>query len=282
MSVIAASLGEFLRSRRERVSPAQAGLFAGRRRRVPGLRREEVAGLAGLSTDYYARLEQGRHAEPSPGVVDALARVLLLDDGEHAYLRRLAGSAPEPAPVRSVRPATLRVMAALGTTPAFVLGPAFDLLASNRAGRLLYADFDAMPRPDRNVLRWMLTEPAKALFGAEWSPIVAEMVGLFRRREGDPPRDPAAAGLVAELCRTSDFFRTVWADRTVVDGSRPIKRFRHALAGPLDMTVETLEIPQAPGQRLVVMTPDDERAWAGLVGRAGPDVTAIPDLPGRG
>jgi transcriptional regulator with XRE-family HTH domain len=224
-----------------------------------------VAGLAGLSTDYYARLEQGRHALPSPGVIDSLSRVLRLDEAEHAYLRGLAGSAPEPAPAHAVRPATLRVMAALGTMPALVLGPAFDILASNVAIRRLYGLSPSEP----NALRWMLTEQARALFGAEWSPMVAEMAGIFRRREGDRPRDPAAAVVVADLCASSPFFRTVWSDRTVVAGSRPVKRFQHPVAGTIDMTVETLEVGGAPGQRLVVMTPSaaDEPAWADVMSR---------------
>jgi transcriptional regulator with XRE-family HTH domain len=245
------ALGDFLRSRRERMSPVEAGLHAGRRRRVPGLRREEVAGPAGLSTDYYARIEQGRHTEPSPGVIDSLARVLRLDEAERVYLRGLAGSAPAPTPGRTVRAETRRVMAALGPTPAFLLGPAFDILALNRAGRLLYA----MPDDPPNALRWMLTDSAKSLFGDEWALLVSEHIGIFRRREGDEPRDPAAARLVTELCATSAFFRSAWADRTVVAGSRPVKRFRHPVAGPLDMAVETLEVAAAPGQRLVVMTP---------------------------
>lgn len=112
-----------------------------------------------------------------------------------------------------------------------------------------------MPEHGTNALRFMLTDQARALFGDEWALLVAEQIGIFRRREGDEPRDPAAARLVADLCEADAFFRTVWADRTVVAGSRPVKHFQHPVAGPLEMAVETLEVAGAPGQRLVVMTP---------------------------
>jgi len=291
-TLTAQTLGQYLQSRRAKVSPADVGLFQGRRRRVQGLRREELAGLAGLSTAYYARLEQGRHSHPSPGVLDAVADVLRLSPAERDYLRTLARPAEKPAggqefPAETVRPETLRVMRALGTTPAFLVGPRLDILATNGAARRLYADFDAMPAGKRNGVRWMLSSPhAQALHGDEWAAITAELIGMLRLRFGRQPRDDAARRLVAELSAESEFFRRVWADLTVSRGSRPVKRFHHPEGGTIDVAVEVLDVAHACDQQLVVLVPApgsaDDRAWRDVMGRTDPGVTAITDMTGCG
>lgn len=280
------TLGGFLQSRRAGVSPGAVGLFQGRRRRVQGLRREELAGLAGVSTDYYARLEQGRHRRPSPGVLEALADVLLLSPAERDYLHHLAQPAREPVRQQVVRPETIKVMWALGATPAVLLGPSLDILASNSAARRLYTDYDAMPADQRNAIRWMLSAPqARELHGADWAAIAAEMIGMLRLRSGRQPRDTAARRLAAELSAGSEFFRTVWSDQTVWAGNRPAKRLQHPEAGTIDVAVEILAVEGSDDQHLVVLVPapgsDDDRAWRDVMGRtADPGVTAITDMTG--
>jgi transcriptional regulator with XRE-family HTH domain len=282
------TLGEFLQSRRAKVSPGDVGLYEGRRRRVQGLRREELAVLAGLSTDYYARLEQGRHSHPSPGVLDAVANVLRLSTAERDYLHRLARPAWKPVPGAVVRPETLKVMSALGTTPVLLIGPHMDILASNSAVRQLYADFDALPADERNAIRWMLTSPeTQQLHGEQWAGITAELIGMMRLRFGRQPRDAIAQRLVAELSAESEFFRRVWLDQTVATGNRPVKRFHHPEAGTIDVAVEILDVSNSYEQHLVVFVPApgsaDERAWRDVTSRtAGPGVTAITGMTGRG
>jgi transcriptional regulator with XRE-family HTH domain len=282
------SLGQFLQSRRVRVSPADVGLYQGRRRRVQGLRREELAGLAGLSTDYYARLEQGRHSHPSPGVLDAVADVLRLSPAERDYLQHLARPAAKPVRGQAVRPETMKVMWALGATPAALVGPRMDILASNSAARRLYADFDAMPAGQRNAIRWMLSAPrARELHGDDWAAVASELIGMLRLRFGRQPQDAAARRLVAELSAESGFFRRVWSDQAVSAGNRPVKRFHHPEAGTIDAAVEILNVTHSYDQHLVVLVPApgsaDDRAWRDVMGRtADPAVTAITDMTGRG
>jgi transcriptional regulator with XRE-family HTH domain len=286
----AQTLGHFLQSRRAKVSPGDVGLFHGRRRRVQGLRREELAGLAGLSTAYYARLEQGRHSRPSPGVLDAVADVLRLSPAERDYLRTLARPAEKPAsgpevPAEAVRPETLRVMGALGTTPAVLVGPRLDILATNGAARRLYTDFDALPAGQRNGVRWMVTSPqARALHGDEWAAIAAELIGMLRLRFGRQPRDEAARRLVTELSADSEFFRRVWSDQIVSTVNRPVKRFHHPEGGTIDVAVEILDVAHACDQHLVVLVPApgsaDDRAWRDVMGRTDPSVTAITHMTG--
>ena len=283
------TLGQFLQSRRAKVSPSDVGLYEGRRRRVQGLRREELAVLAGLSTDYYARLEQGRHGHPSPGVLDAVADVLRLSTAERDYLHQLARPVAKPVHGEVVRPETLTVMSAMGTTPVLLIGPYMDILASNSAARQLYADFDALPADGRNATRWMLTSPeARRLHGGEWAAIAAELTGMMRLRFGRQPRDAVGQRLVAGLCAESEFFRRVWLDQTVATGNRPVKRFYHPEAGTIDVAVEILDVTNSSyGQHLVVFVPApgsaDERAWRDVTSRTpGPGVTAITDMTGRG
>jgi hypothetical protein len=242
--------------------------------------------LARVSTDYYARLERGRHSHPSPGVLDAVADVLRLSAAERDYLHHLAQPGGKPVRERVVRPETMRVMWALGATPAVLVGPCLEVLASNSAARRLYSDFDAMPAGQRNMIRWMLAAPqARKLHGDDWAGIAAEMIGMLRLRSGRQPQDAAARRLAAELSMESEFFRTVWLDQTVREGTRTAKRLQHPEAGTIDVAVEILAVPDADDQLLVVLVPApgsaDDRAWRDVMGRtADPGVTAITDMTG--
>jgi transcriptional regulator with XRE-family HTH domain len=279
-------LGDFLRSCRARVSPGDVGLFAGRRRRVQGLRREELAGLAGLSADYYARLEQGRHSHPSLGVLNAIADVLQLSPAERDLLQHLARPAEQPVQGQVARQETVNVLWALGATPAALVGPHMEILASNSAARRLFTDWDAMPANERNALRWMLCEPrARELLGGEWAAVAAELIGTLRLKFGRQPRDATAQHLVAELSAESELFRRVWSDQIVSAFNRPVKRFQHPKAGTIDMALEILNVPQSYDQNLFVMVAApgsaDDRAWREFMGRtADPAVTAITDMTG--
>lgn len=262
-----AELGEFLRSRRARLQPGEAGVISARRRRVQGLRREELAALAGMSVDYYTRLEQGRHASASPGVLDAIARALRLPAADRAYLHRLAQPAePKTEAPAVVRPETRQLMRALGEAPAILFRTGMEVLAANAAARRLYAGFDTLGEPGGNGLRWMMTDPrARDLYGADWGAIAAEMIGKMRLRTGRRNPDGSVGRLIDELAASSELFRRVWRDQTVSLADRRRKTFHHPRAGHLEFCVESLTVQHAEGQVLVVFTPEPgsehERAW---------------------
>jgi transcriptional regulator with XRE-family HTH domain len=196
-------LSEFLVAKRSALDPVALGVAgSGSPRRVAGLRREELAALAGVSVDYYTRLEQGRPITPSESVLDALAAALQLDSAELTYLRTIVHRWPSRrarTPRRqTVRPGLRSILEALGDTPAFVLGRRTDILATNRMARALLADFDAMPARERNATRWLtLDEAARSLFGAKWVTIASEFVGALRMDAARHPDDPRTAELVA-------------------------------------------------------------------------------------
>ncbi|HEY0501671.1 MAG TPA: helix-turn-helix transcriptional regulator [Kutzneria sp.] len=237
-------LGDFLKSRRARIDVARVGLPPTARRRVPGLRREEVAALAGLSADYYARLEQGRQQRASDEVLEALARVFGLDAAERSYLRRL--SSPKlvaPPETCGVSPAIRGLLDELGGVPAILLGRHTEVLAANRVARLVFADFHAMPARDRVVVRWLLFDPAARALHDDWAGIVEEMIGMLR--VGHDPTDPRARRLVAELSAESPLFRRVWTDHRIEATPRVAKRLFHPTAGELNFHVAHLAVPGA-------------------------------------
>lgn len=258
-------LSDFLRARRAALSPESAGLTPSGVRRVPGLRREELAQLAGVSVDYYTRLEQGRHITPSPGVLDAIAEALLLDDAERSYLHTVA----RPAPVRQkaprpqhVRAGIMQLLDTLGDTPAFLQGRRTDILAINPMGRAVFADFPAMPPRERNVTRWMiLDEAAQALF-VDWSTVAPEVVGTLRMDAAHHPNDERTAQLVGELSMRSAQFRRWWADQKVVERTYGRKRLRHPLVGDLEFNTEAMELPGDPDQLLLVFMPSSRTRTA--------------------
>lgn len=250
-------LADFLKRARSAVDPARAGLPAdGRIRRVPGLRREEVALLAGVSTDYYTRLEQGRRITPSAAVLDAIARALDLGDTGRAHLGRLVGASPtrrrSSRPVQRVRPGLYQLLDSLDGTPAMILGRRTDVLATNRAARVLFADFDAMPPRERNYARWMFTsEQARNLF-ADWSVQARTAVENLRLDFGGDPHDPAVIELVDKLYAASAEFRMWWAEHRVFQRTYGTKRLRHPVVGDLSVDYETFTMPGDAEQTLFV------------------------------
>jgi transcriptional regulator with XRE-family HTH domain len=251
-----AELGEFLKSRRARIDPEALGVPNAGRRRVPGLRREEVAQLAGVSMDYYVRLEQGRAAHPSESVLDAIARALELDDVERSHLHGLARPAqtrPRPRPER-VRPELRRLLDRLGGVPAFVLGRRMDILAWNRLAAALHADLDGLPPRERNIARLLFLDPASHDRYPEWRQVARETVGLLRRLAGRYPDDPRLAELIGELSMKSEPFRRWWAAGDVREKTHGRKLIRHPSVGELELDYETFALPDAPDQLLVTYT----------------------------
>ncbi|NEW72928.1 helix-turn-helix domain-containing protein [Streptomyces rhizosphaericus] len=245
-------LGGFLRARRARLRPEDTGLTTSGRRRVPGLRREEVAALAGVSTDYYTRLEQGRERHPSQQVLEAVAKALRLDQEAMAHLHRIA--LPTARRMRRstraerVRPHLRRLIDAWSDTPAFVLGHALDVLARNRLATALHSGFG---RPD-NLLRMTFLDPAAHDFYRDWNQAATSSVAALRRAAGMDPDDPRLIELVGELSMRSHDFRTLWARHDVRGKAHGAKLFHHAEVGDLDLHHEAFSVNSAPGQQLIV------------------------------
>jgi transcriptional regulator with XRE-family HTH domain len=255
MAKVNQELADFLRRARSKVDPARAGLpHDGRIRRVPGLRREEVALLAGVSTDYYARLEQGRRITPSDGVLDAIARALGLDEAGRRHLGELVGTTSAPRrsrAVQRVRPGLYQFLDSLDSHPAMILGRRTDVLATNRLARALFTDFDAMRPRDRNYARWMfLDDAARALF-VDWEEQARACVENLRLDVGT---DPGAQELVAELSERSAEFRGWWEAHGVYQRTFGTKRLRHPVVGELAVQYETLTMPGDRDQTLFVYT----------------------------
>lgn len=247
-------LGEFLRSARARRDPDQSGLFPdGRIRRVAGLRREEVALLAGVSTDYYTRLEQGRNITPSMQVVEALSRALDLDEAGLAYLRTLAKAAPPShsrPTVQRVRPGIHRVLDSLDAQPALVLGRCTDVLASNRLARALFANFEAMPAKDRNYARWMLLDEEPRRLFVDWEDQARNAVEALRLDAADRTSDRDVQELVGKLSLRSSEFRQWWSAHRVHQRTHGTKILNHPIVGELSVEFETLTLTGDPGQVL--------------------------------
>ncbi|WP_028800326.1 helix-turn-helix transcriptional regulator [Streptomyces sp. 142MFCol3.1] len=247
-------LGAFLRASRSRVEPADAGLVGGvSGRRVRGLRREEVAVLAGVSADYYARLEQGRERHPSAQVIGALGHALRLVPEAREHLFRLAGLNPRlgpDSPQDLVHPSLLRMLEAFPRAAAYVLGPAFDVLAANAVANALLSPFGT----ERNMPRILFTHTrAKTVF-AEWEPLRRSTVYALRLNAGRFPNDTDITDLVTELSEVSPEFTALWAERDVAGLTRAFKVFVHPEAGRIELTYQTFEVVDAPGQQLLVGT----------------------------
>ncbi|AJC55136.1 helix-turn-helix transcriptional regulator [Streptomyces sp. 769] len=261
---IGRELGDFLRSRRARIRPEEVGLPGHGRRRVPGLRREEVAQLAGVSVDYYIRLEQGRGPSVSDAVLDAVGRVLRLDDTEQEYLRTLARPArrrpatarraPRPAP-QQVRPGLRLLLDLVDRAPAFVLGRRMDVLAWNALADAV-GGFSRLAPKDRNMPRQVFLDPRAREVYPDWPAVAAETVAHLRLGAGNHPHDEQLATLVGELSLGSEDFRRLWADHLVKEKSYGTKRMLHPVVGELFLPYETLTVPGEPDQMLVVYTPE--------------------------
>ncbi|MEU4575257.1 helix-turn-helix transcriptional regulator [Nonomuraea sp. NPDC023979] len=250
------ALGAFLRARRERVAPEQAGLTgltAGRRRRVPGLRREELAQLAGISVDYYVRLEQGRATQPSPEVLDALARALGLDAAERRHLTTLVGGESGPAPAARVGPTLRRMLDALTGLPAFATDRRLDVVAWNAMGSELIGGLTGPSRRDPNQARYLFLDPASRDVHPEWADRAAESVGQLRVAAGQYPGDAELVALIKGLSERSAEFRRIWASGEIVMCTAGRKRLRHPAAGLLELDYETLHVPAGPGETGLVV-----------------------------
>ncbi|WP_037356730.1 helix-turn-helix transcriptional regulator [Amycolatopsis orientalis] len=240
-------LGDFLRARRAQRSPDDAAVHYSGRRKVAGLRREEVAVLAGVNVDYYARLEQGRETRPSPQVLDALSRALGLDPDARDHLYRLAGAAPPDLPSavsQRVSPELRQLMDSYPHAPAFVLNRVLDLLAANALADALFSPF----RSADNLARMTFLDPAGREFFARWEWTAQATVANLRSTAGDP----ALPRLTAELSAGSEEFRKLWENHQVRGKTREPKHFVHPAVGPLTLTYQAFDVRGAPGQQLIV------------------------------
>jgi len=283
---------EFLTTRRAKITPDQAGVpLYGQRRRVPGLRREEVAALAGLSTDYYIRLEKGNLRGASDSVLDAIARALQLDEAERAHLFDLAraarGAGRQPrrrAQPQQVRPSLQHMLDAMTTSVAFARNGRLDIVAINPLGRAFYTPVLAAPTRPANLARYCFLEPSAEDFYPDWQEAADTTVAILRTEAGRDPYNRALTDLVGELATRSDAFRTRWAAHDVRLHHTGAKRFRHPLVGDLSVAFNAMELPADPGLTLTVYTAEpgsssEEKltllaSWAATADQAPPDTAA--------
>ncbi|MEU7325125.1 helix-turn-helix transcriptional regulator [Streptomyces griseoviridis] len=290
---VAAEVREFLSTRRARITPRQAGLpFHGGNRRVAGLRREEVALLAGMSVDYYVRLERGNLGGASDSVLEALAHALRLDEAERTHLYDLARAATpsgrRPTATSSrIRPTIMRLLDSMPEVPAYVRNARFDVLAANTLGRALYAPVFDSPlfaqRGPVNTARFMFLDPASRDFWSDWDKGADDAVAFLRTETGGSPHDRLLTDLVGELTTRSDDFARRWARHDVKFHRSGVKRLHHPLVGELALPYEAMELPSDPGLRLNFYTPEPdspERQALGLLASwtgAGTAVPAVDD-----
>ncbi|GAA2310796.1 helix-turn-helix transcriptional regulator [Streptomyces kunmingensis] len=244
-------LGDFLRAHRARLRPDDVGLASYGARRVAGLRREEVAVLAGMNSDYYARLEQGRERSPSPQILDAIGSALRMDDAAREHMFRLAGTAPEgerPQPREKVGTALRQLLDAFPNAAAFVLNPANDFLASNVLADALFSPFETRD----NMARMTFLDPAARDFFAHWERAAEAVVAGLRHATGLDPHYRRLHDLVASLTEESEEFAALWSSHTVHGKTRDGKKLLHPDVGPMDLTYQTFDVRGAPGQHLVV------------------------------
>lgn len=252
---------DFLSSRRARISPEQAGLPAyGGNRRVKGLRREEVALLAGVSIDYYIRMERGNLAGASESVLHSLASALQLDDAERDHLFALARQSGPPAKRRrtkttvSVRPVLQQVLDAVTDAPAWIRNGRHDILAMNQLARALYAPVLADPRRPANTARFVYLDPVAEDFFVDYDQVARDAAAMLRLEAGRNPHDEGLVALVGELSTRSELFRRRWASQDVRFHRTGRKRIRHPAVGTLDLDFEAMELPSEPGLQLNIYT----------------------------
>jgi transcriptional regulator with XRE-family HTH domain len=284
---------DFLVSRRARITPEQAGLpaYGAGNRRVAGLRREEVALLAGVSIDYYVRLERGRAAGASESVLEGIARALQLDEAERAHLFDLARAAAPAAPraprrpvaqqVRGpgIRPSVRRILDSMTTTPAYVRNARADILAANQLGAALFAPVLTGPAQPANNARFLFLDPAAPEFYPDWERQAQDVVAILRTEAGRSPHDKALSSLIGELSTRSDQFRTWWAAHNVRFHRTGVKRLHHPVVGDLTLTFEALDLSADAGLRIAAYsaepgTPSDDAlkllaSWAATPDQAG-------------
>ncbi|MCR6486162.1 helix-turn-helix transcriptional regulator [Amycolatopsis sp. OK19-0408] len=267
---VRAEIKEFLSSRRARITPERSGLPAyGGNRRVKGLRREEVALLAGVSVDYYVRMERGSLAGVSDGVLEALASALQLDEAERDHLFHLARQSRTPSrrrPAATVRPALQQVLDAITDAPAWICNGRYDVLAVNQLARALYSPLLANPRRPANTARFVYLDPEAArAFFVDYDRIAGDVAGKLRMEAGRNPHDEELIALVGELSTRSELFRRRWASQDVRLHRSGRKRLHHPVVGRLELDVESMELSAEPGLLMNVYTaPADTAAADGL------------------
>jgi transcriptional regulator with XRE-family HTH domain len=255
---------EFLTSRRAKITPEQAGVPSGPRRRVPGLRRSEVAALADVSVEYYAKLERGNLAGVSPAVLAAVARALRLDDAERAHLLHLAQAADGSDTLTRPRRRTTRqwtphrslqwTLDAITAGPAFVRNGRLDVLATNQLARAFYHDLYATPHNQANLARFQFLDPASRRFYPDWDQAADVVVAILRTEAGRDPHDKDLHDLVGELSTRDDDFRTRWGAHDVRHHGAGTKRFHHQAVGDLTLAYEGLDLAAEPGLTLTIYT----------------------------
>ena len=256
------ALRDFLVSRRAAIEPEDVGLpHATSNRRVRGLRREEVAILAGVSVDYYIKLEQGRVGNVSNQILEAVDRALRLDHLERLHFRALLD--PDSIHTRRVppvtiraRPAVLSMIEALDPAPAVIHGPHLEVLGINRAGKLLLDDFDAMPPAERNMARWMFLNPRAHVVYRNWDAIAPQMVAILRNAAAANADNEYLLALVSTLTAASDDFARYWADYRIFEHTHGVKLFYNEEVGELRLNYEALPLPADHGQTVIVYTAD--------------------------
>ncbi len=252
---------EFLTSRRARITPEQAGLpIYGGNRRVSGLRREEVALLAGISVEYYTRLERGNVSGVSESVLEAIARALQLDEAERAHLLDLVRTANTTQPARRrpaqerVRPSVQRIVDSMTETPAYIRNGRLDILSANRLGYALYSEVFVDPVRPANTARFIFLDPRAPDFFVDWENIAHDAVAILRAEAGRDPYDRRLSDLIGELSTRSEEFRVRWAAHNVKFHRTGVKRLHHPLVGDLTLTYEALALPADTGQTILAYT----------------------------
>ncbi|NUR27990.1 MAG: helix-turn-helix domain-containing protein [Catenulispora sp.] len=264
-------LGIFLKARRAQIRPEDVGLPSGTGiRRTPGLRREELAIHAGVSVDYYTRLERGKETNPSPAVLDALARILRLNRDEHQHLRNLTESAVSPvrqhdrrSRTRTVREGPLLMLESLRPNPAYIVSRTNDVLAANPAGLALFPGLADMPAKQRNITRYVFLHPAAKELYPEWDKLVPKSVAFLRARAGADPDDPELVSLIGELVVKSKDFARLWERYELCLVGQGTKAYQHPDVGPMTLDYEAMELANTGGQRMIVYytvpgTPDHD------------------------
>lgn len=278
-------LREFLRTRRARITPEEAGIrpLPGVRR-VPGLRREEVAQLAGVSVDYYVRLERGRNTSVSVSVLEAVALALKLNDTERNHLFALAKPTrrrPRATATQRARPGLLRVLQNVADVPALILGHRLDVLATNRLASTLYLDFDALPANERNMARFIFLNDAARDLYVDWPETAHAIVGMLHLYASHHPHDHQLAQLVGDLSVNDKDFRRWWADQDVYQPRHGSKRYHHPLVGDLTLGFEAFTPVGDPDQTLGVYTVEPGSPSEHALGiLASWTADSAPDHPG--
>jgi transcriptional regulator with XRE-family HTH domain len=258
-----AELGAFLKNRRARLRPTDVGIPTGSRRRTPGLRREEVAQLAGVGLTWYTWLEQGRDIRVSPLVLCAVSRVLQLEPQERTHLFQLAGQEP-PARVAEevVRPAHCRVLASWEPYPAMITGRRWDVLAWNRGAETVFGDYREYPEEHRNMLMLQFVDPRRRKLYLDWEQQAERSVAAFRAEAAPYLDEPPFQALISELREASPEFRRMWERRDVHGRTDGLKRLRHARFGRMDLEHTIYQVTDQPGLRLLLYTPAGSREEA--------------------